>query len=90
MGQIQGKFKINDELVDLVVDYDYIPGRPATGPAYAHGGLPPEPSEISFTKVTVCGTELLDREEALSQKTLEEIWEAIEEHELNENGPSHD
>lgn len=37
--------------IDLSFIYTYQPGRPAQGPAYDHGGLPPEPPEVEIQRV---------------------------------------
>ncbi len=34
--------------LELKVTFRYSPGRPATPPAYDHGGLPPDPPEIDI------------------------------------------
>jgi len=83
MGVIRKTVTIGDERVELVVEYDYSPGAPEVPPSFSHGGLPPDPAEITLKKVTACGVELLDAKESLSEQALDELYEAIGDQEAD-------
>lgn len=69
--------------IELVVTYSFLPGRPATPPAYSHGGLPPEDPEVEIVSVTHDGKPFTlsdEEEEALREQACERAAEDWAEH----------
>lgn len=63
--------------VEIDVEYLYIEGRPATPPAYSHGGLPPDPPEVEISRIMIKQVKFED----LPELTREAIEDMIVEHE---------
>lgn len=91
MGQIHLYIQFDEENgEECEIDYTYTPGKPAIGPSFSHGGLPPDPSEIEITKMTYGnGKHRVDFDE-LKGAEQDRIYEAIEEHESIAPEPEHD